>query len=183
MFRWWQVSWARSASPPCAKWTSIHWFFTIQSHMLLFHVMQPMQDFSNSPAVWKCSPLNTSRTPNAGLMSTHRLRRWVDIYPALCCCLVFTGDLWESEDINVLVSMTAVWYGPHGSLGSSPGSRPSKHHTPWWFDVGSASQTLGQHQTSTGPRSLIFWDIPGPTLQFGLGNFSLNTCDLLMLLL
>ena len=43
-------------------------------------------------------PANTKRSPNAGLMLAHYLRRWTNISPALGQRLVFTGlptDLYD----------------------------------------------------------------------------------------
>ena len=38
-------------------------------------------------------PANTRHSGNAGLMLTHRLRRWSNLKPALAECLVFAGIL------------------------------------------------------------------------------------------
>ena len=38
-------------------------------------------------------PADTRHSPKVGLMLAHRLRRWSNIQPALCECLVFAGQL------------------------------------------------------------------------------------------
>ena len=81
-------------------------------------------------------PANSRHWSNADLVLGHRLRRWPNIKPALCQCLVCAARTRQFDFLPQACRVGQIWHRHHNTL--------SKR----WLNVGPALQTSTQHWTS-----------------------------------
>ena len=135
--------------------------------------------------------LHRSRTvsmkhwPYAGLMLDHRLRRWPSInqrrdtiWRLICgrpSSVLYTFDLRNWYIMNSIIQIICRLT-PALGLYSTPTLQSCVTHIPantrnqCWFDVGLASQTMGQHWITIGSMSRVCWDIAGKGVSSKVGR-------------